>query len=290
MLLQVIVNGVAVGCVYGLVALGFVLIYKATELVNFAQGDLLMLGAFVAYTFIELFGLGYWLGAALTIATMIVFGALLDKLVLRRVLGQPQFAIIMLTVGLGFVPRAAVGVVPGWGVQPHTIDTPFTGKSINAAGLMLTLEHLSIIVGTAVVCLLLFAFFRYTRLGMMMQAASQNQLAAYCMGIPVARIYSLVFGIGAGIAALGGILIAPITFIEPNMGFIVLVAFPAAILGGFTSPAGAIVGGVIIGVVEQLAGLYFTQSVKNIAPYALLLLVLAIRPEGLFGAAVVKKV
>ena len=180
--LQLTLNGLAVGCIYGLVALGFVLIYKATELVNFAQGDLLMLGAFVAYMAIVLWGLDYWVGFLIAVAVIAIFGAVLDMTVLRRVIGQPQFAVVMLTIGLGAMFRTFASVT--WGSEIYTLPTPFSGVT-NIAGVTLSHQYLSIIAGTLILCGILYAFFTYTRIGIAMQATSQNQLAAYYMGIPV---------------------------------------------------------------------------------------------------------
>ena len=180
--LQLTLNGLAVGCIYGLVALGFVLIYKATELVNFAQGDLLMLGAFVAYMAVVLWGLDYWVGFLIAVAVIAVFGAVLDMTVLRRVIGQPQFAVVMLTIGLGAIFRTFASVT--WGSEIYTLPTPFSGVT-NIAGVTLSHQYLSIIAGTLILCGVLYAFFKYTRIGIAMQATSQNQLAAYYMGIPV---------------------------------------------------------------------------------------------------------
>ena len=286
--LQLAVNGLAVGCIYGLVALGFVLIYKATEVVNFAQGDLLMLGAFVAFTFITLLGLDYWIGLALAIVIMAAFGALLDAVVLRRIIGQPQFSMVMLTIGLGFLFRSFASMA--WGAETYSIATPFSAKVVTVGGVVLAAEYLAIIVGTVLLCAVLYGFFTHTRLGIAMQAASQNQLAAYYMGIPVKLIYSLIWTISAAVAAIAGVLLAPISLIDVNMGLIGLKSFAAAVLGGFGSIPGALVGGLAIGLVELFAGVYLEQGFKDIAPFAVLLAVLVFRPQGLFGALGRKKV
>lgn len=278
----------AVGCIYGLVALGFVLVYKATEVVNFAQGDLLMLGAFVAYTAITLYGLNYWLGLALAMAAMAVFGALLDGLVLRRIIGQPQFAMVMLTIGLGFMFRSFASM--SWGAETYSIQTPFTGKVLRPGGVVVSEEYLAIIIGTGLLCALLYAFFRFTKLGVAMQAASQNQLAAYYMGIPVKRIFSFIWAISAAVSAVAGVLLAPVSLIDVNMGFIGLKAFSAAVLGGFGSIPGAIVGGVIIGLIEQISAVHLAQGFKDVAAPLVLLIVLVVRPQGLFGQLSRKKV
>jgi len=287
---QQLVSGAAIGCVYALVALGFVLIYKATEVVNFAQGELMMVGAFLAYTFIVALGINFWIGAALAIVATALFGGAVERVVMRPMVGQPIFAIIMVTIGLGFIARSAVSMVPGWGVDTYSIETPFYGKVVNFGGLILSQDHLAVIVMTAALVFGLFLFFRHTRLGIAMQATSQNQLAAYYMGIPVKTVFSLIWGMSAGVAAFAGLLLAPIAFIHVNMGFLGIKAFPAAVLGGFGSIPGAIVGGLIIGIVESLAGFYLPEGFKDVAAYVILLLVLIVRPEGLFGAVARKKV
>ena len=286
--LQLAINGLAVGCIYGLVALGFVLIYKATEVVNFAQGDFLMLGAFVAYTFITLLGWNYWLSFALAIAIMAVFGAFIDALVLRRVIGQPGFSVVMLTLGLGFMFRSFAAMT--WGSETYTILTPFSAKVVHFGAVVVSDEYLAIIVGTTLLCAILYAFFRYTRMGVAMQAASQNQLAAYYMGIPVKLIFSLIWAISSGVAVVAGVLLAPVSLIDPNMGFIGLKAFSAAVLGGFGSIPGALVGGLIVGLIEIFAGFKLPEGFKDVAAYVVLLAVLVLRPQGLFGSIARKKV
>jgi len=267
-------NGLAVGCIYGLVALGFVLIYKATELVNFAQGDLLMLGAFTCYMFVVWYGVGYWPAFALAIALVGLFGAALDATVLRRVIGQPQFAVVMLTIGLGAIFRSFASIA--WGSEIYTLPTPFSAKATRIAGVTVSHEYVSIIVGTVLLCALLYVFFTYTRAGVAMQAASQNQLAAYYMGIPVKLMFSLVWAISAGVAAIAGVLLAPVSLIDINLGF--------------GSIPGALVGGIVIGLIELFSGVYLPQGFKDVAAYVVLLIVLAVRPQGIFGALARKKV
>ncbi len=287
-LLQLVVNGSAAGCIYGLIALGFVLIYKATEMVNFAQGDIMMLGGFFAYALIAHWGLPYWLGALLAIALTAAFGYALDALLLRRVIGQPQFAVVMLTLGLGFIFRAAAGIT--WGYDSVGFDTPFTNRTVNLAGLVIGEDNVSIIVGTVLLCLVLYIFFSRTRLGVAMQASSQNQLAAYYMGIPVRRVFSLIWAISAGVAALAGILLSPVSMIDVNMGFLGIKAFAAAVIGGFGSIPGALVGGVIVGVVEQLAGYYLPAGFQEVSANTVLLATLFLRPQGLFAESMGKRV
>lgn len=288
--LQLVISGVAQGCIYGLIALGFVLIYKATETVSFAQGELMMLGAFLGLAAMTMMGFPFWIAVPAAIAAMAVFGLLLETVVIRPILGQPAFSIVMLTIGIGYVARGLITMIPGIGTETHTLAVPYKDMVWNAGGLVLNVEQMVVIAATALLCALLFAIFRYSKIGIAMQAASQNQLAAYYMGIPVKRLNSLVWGLAAAVAGIAGLLLAPITFVHANMGFIGLKAFPAAVVGGFGSLPGAIVGGLIIGVVESLSGFYLPEGFKDIAAYIVVLVVLVVMPNGLFGEKLRKKV
>ncbi len=288
--LQLLVAGIAQGCVYGLIALGFVLIYKATEQVNFAQGDLMMLGAFVAVTLIADIGLSFWLALPIAMAVMALFGYALDRSVLRPIIGQPQFVIVILTIALGFIFRAVAGGV--WGQDTRTLANPFTGLKIEIGGAILGAESLAIIAGTIILSAILYMFFRYTRLGVATQAASQNQLAAYYMGIPVKIVFSLVWAISAAVAAAAGILLAPLATVDPQMGFVGFKAFAAAVIGGFGSLPGALLGGLIIGTAETFAAgdARMPKGVSEVSAYIIMLLMLILRPQGLFAQVYRKKV
>ncbi len=289
-LLQLTVAGVAQGCVYALVALGFVLIYKATETVNFAQGDMMMLGAFFALTASVAMGWPYWATILFAIAVMAVVGMVLERVVLRPVLGQPAFTVVMITIGVGYVLRGVVTMVPGWGSDTFTLPTPFSEGVLKLGPIIFAVQQVAVIAMTSALCLVLYLFFRYSKLGVAMQATSQNQLAAAYMGIPVRRVNMLVWGLSASVATFAGILLAPVTFVHSNMGFIGLKAFPAAVVGGFGSVPGAIVGGLIIGLVEALAGFYLPEGFKDVAAYVVVLIVLLIKPSGIFGETARKKV
>ena len=289
-LLQLLISGAAQGCIYGLIALGFVLIYKATETVSFAQGDLMMVGAFGGLLTMTLLGFPFWLSVIAAIAGMALFGIALERLVIRPILGQPAFSIVMLTIGVGYFLRGVITMIPNIGTETHTLPVPYAGQVLKLGALVISAEQIVVIGATAVLCAVLFTMFRYSKLGIAMQAASQNQLAAYYMGIPVKRLNGLVWGLAAGVAAIAGLLLAPITFVHANMGFIGLKAFPAAVVGGFGSLPGAIVGGLIIGIVEAVAGLYLPEGFKDIAPYIVVLLMLVLKPNGLFGEKLRKKV
>ena len=291
--LQLIASGIAQGCIYGLIALGFVLIYKATETINFAQGDLMMLGGFLGLTGTLALGLPFWAAFAAALVVMLFFGMALERAVLRPLLGQPAFTVVMVTIGIGYLARGLVTMIPEWGTDTHVLPVPYRDEIVSVGGsdgLILSMEHIVIIAVTAALIAGLYLLFKHTKIGIAMQATSQNQLAAFYMGIPVRRINMLVWGLSAAISACAGLLLAPITFVHANMGFIGLKAFPAAVVGGFGSIPGALVGGLIIGVVETLAGFYLPEGFKDIAAYIVVLVMLAVKPNGLFGEKLAKRV
>ncbi len=288
--LQVVFGGIAQGCIYGLIALGFVLIYKATETVSFAQGELMMLGAFCGLALVDGLGLAYALAVPVALVIMALMGWLIERSVIRPILGQPAFSIVMLTFGLGYVARGLVTMIPNIGTDTHAFAAPYKDMTFQWGGVVLGASQVVVVVCTALLCLVLYAVFSHSKVGIAMQASSQNQLAAYYMGIPVKRLNGLVWALAAAVAAIAGLLLAPITFVHANMGLIGLKAFPAAVVGGFSSLPGAIVGGVVIGVVEALAGFYLPEGFKDVAAYVVVLLMLAIKPNGLLGENLRKKV
>ncbi len=288
--LQLLISGIAQGCIYGLIALGFVLIYKGTETVSFVQGDLMMLGAFCGLTLMTFLNFPYWLAVVSSIVAMGLAGMALERVVIRPILGQPAFSIVMLTIGIGYVLRGLITMIPGLGTETHVLPVPYKDQIWNVGALVLNVEQMMVIACTGLLCLLLFAIFKYSKVGVAMQASSQNQLAAYYMGIPVKKLNGLVWGLAAAVAAIAGLLLAPITFVHANMGFVGLKAFPAAVVGGFGSLPGAIVGGLIIGIIESLAGFFAPEGWKDVAPYVAVLVMLWVKPNGIFGEKLRKKV
>ena len=287
---QLLLGGIAGGCVYGLIALGFVLIYKATESVNFAQGDLMMLGAFITVQFVNTayWDIPFWLGIAMAIIVMAIVGYLMEALVIRQLFGQPQFAVVILTIAIGFVLRFVAGFI--WGHEPISLETPFAGQNLTFGGLVVGVDEVFVIFTTIILTLALYLFFARTRLGVAMQAASQNQLAAYYMGVPVKRVHGMIWALSGGIATIAGVLFAARSSIDPSLGLLGIKAFAAAVIGGFGSLPGALVGGLIIGIVEPFASRYGAPGYSQIAPYAIMLLVLILRPNGLFSQIQNKKV
>ena len=288
--IQLVISGIAQGCIYGLIALGFVLIYKATETVSFAQGELMMLGAFFGLLVMGFWGYPFWVAVLASMGAMAAMGYAMERAVISPILGQPAFSVVMLTIGIGYVLRGLVTMIPGIGTDTHVLAVPYKDQTFQWGGLMINAEQAVVVFVTALLCLALFGLFKYSKLGIAMQAMSQNQLAAYYMGIPVKRLNSWVWALAATVAAVAGLLLAPITFVHANMGFIGLKAFPVAVVGGFGSLPGAIVGGLVIGVVESLSGFYLPDGFKDTAAYIVVLLMLMIMPNGLFGQVTRKKV
>ena len=288
MLLQILSGGIAMGCVYALIALGFVLIYKASEVINFAQGDLMMIGAFIVFTAANQLRLPFFLGVVIALVVMALFGKAIDRLVLRPLIGEPAFALVMATIGLGILVRSIGGMI--WGYDTYTFQAGIADYPVRIGSVALSSVNIWIIAVTLVLIVVLYFFFNRTKTGISMEAASQNQLAAYLMGIGVKKVFSNIWAISAMVAAVAGILLTPIQFLNYNMGFVGLKAFPAAVLGGFGSIPGAIVGGIIIGVSESLAGVYLPDGFKDVFAWIILIAVLMIRPEGIFGIQERKRV
>ena len=277
--------GISQGCAYGLIALGFVLIYKATEIVNFAHGEFMMLGGFTVLTFSEMWGFGFWPGFLFGCLAMGAAGYLLDAQVMRRIIGQSQASIFILTVAFGFIFRSAAGMIWGWNTL--SLDTPFDGE-FRILGATIGSDRVAIITATILLCTVLYLFFSRTRFGIAMQAASQNQLAAYYMGIPVKRLVSVVWAIAAMTATAAGVLLAPVTQLDTGTGMIGIKALAGAIVGGFGSIPGTLLGCLLIGVIEPFAD-YFFPTIKGVSAYVVMLAVLFVRPEGLIVQTFRKK-
>jgi branched-chain amino acid transport system permease protein len=283
-----VVSGLATGCVYALVALGFVLIYKATDVVNFAQGEFVMASGFISYTLLMRYGMPYWLVFLLTILLSGVMGVVLERVVVCPIMSAPIFSIVIATIGASTVMRSVAGIIYGYDVLP--LPTIFSKDPIRLGIFNFTPMDLGVIGCSIVIMLALYLFFKWTKTGMAMRATAQSQTAAQLMGVSVKQIFSLTWAISAGIGGIAGVLIAPIIYLDPNLGTIGVKAFAGAILGGFGSIPGAIIGGMLLGVLENLSGYFFNAGIKQVSTYILLILVLIVRPNGLFGAVAMKKV
>jgi branched-chain amino acid transport system permease protein len=283
-----VVSGLATGCVYALIALGFVLIFKATDVVNFAQGEFVMASGFISYTLLIGLSLPYWLVLVLTIVLSGIMGVVLERVVVRPIMDAPIFSIVIATIGASTVMRSSAGIIYGYDVL--AVPTIFSKDPIRLGVLNFTAMDVGVIGFSLAIMLALYFFFRLTKTGTAMRATAQSQTAARLMGVSVSRIFSLTWAISAAVGGLAGVLIAPIIYLDPNLGFIGVKAFAGAILGGFGSIPGAIVGGILLGILENLSGYFFNAGIKQVSTYILLILVLVVRPSGLFGAAPLKKV
>ena len=289
-ILQLLVSGLASGCVYGLVALGFVLIYKATEMINFAQGDFMMFGAFIIVWLANssFLGLPLIIAVPLTLLLMFLITFFFDKLLLQHVEGESQIVIVILTIATGFILRFFAGVI--WGYDPLSLETPLIGRYFYISGVVLSLVEIGIITITVVMTIFLYFFFSHTKRGIALIALSQNQLAASYVGIPVRRLQSFTWGLAGIVAGLAGILYAAKGAVDPSVGLIGIKAFAAAVIGGFGSLPGALLGGLIIGLVEPFSARFIGSGYSHLMPYIILILILIIKPNGLITQVKSKKV
>ena len=291
-LIQASLSGVAIGCVYSLVALGFVLIYKATGVLNFAQGELMMVGAYIYFSLVTSLDMTPLLAFGATLVLAGLLGALVERLVLHPLVDEPPFTLVMVTIGLATLLRAVTGMI--WSHDTFAFPSPVPKGAVHLGQVAVPLVDVWTMAVTVVLSLLLFLFFHYTRLGTAMRAVAQNRYAAQLMGISVDRIFTLTWALAASLGAIGGMLLADISFLHTNMGFIGLRAFPAEVLGGMESIPGALLGGLIIGLIESLAGVYLDPilggGTHQVLAFVILLVVLMLRPTGLFGATLEKRV
>ncbi|MDN5858120.1 MAG: branched-chain amino acid ABC transporter permease [Pseudonocardia sp.] len=295
-LLQNVFAGLALGATYALVALGFVIIYKATGVINFAQGGLLALGAYLGYTFTDSVVVGFAVAIVLACLSAALIGAGFQRVVLTRMVGQPVFAVVMITIGLLFVIDPVITAI--WGFNQLQMTNPWGVRSVEAGGVVLGVRDLWTIAITAVVVAAFFAFFRYSKLGVAMRATAYDPEAALAHGISARRVFAVSWAIASGLAALAGVMLAAgPSGLSPTIGLIALTAFPAMIVGGLDSPSGAVVGGVVVGMAEALTRGYQDQlfswagaNVSVIVPYLIMIVILLIRPYGLFGTPEVRRI
>ncbi|MBI3090767.1 MAG: branched-chain amino acid ABC transporter permease [Candidatus Tectomicrobia bacterium] len=291
-LVHVIVSGVAVGSTYALVALGFVLIYKASDVLNFAQGELMMVGGYLCFAYVAQLKLPFLPAFLLTLVTAALVGMLIELLFLRRLIGESVFTVMMVTVGLGGILKSLVGLI--WGEDDLALPSPFAYKTLawSFAGgeLYVAYSELFNILTSAVLFGLFMLFFKFARTGIAMRATAEDQDTAFLMGISVKRVFALSWAIASVVAAASGIFYAEESYLHAQMGFIGLRAMPAAILGGIDSIAGAILGGLTIGMVESFAGAYLGTGVRDIVAFVILILVLMVRPYGFFGTQQLRRV
>jgi len=290
-LIQQIVSGLATGGIYASLALALVMIYQATDVVNFAQGNMAMFSTYLAWTLLQA-GLPYWGTFAITVVVAFVGGLVIERVVIRPVESAPILAIVIVTLGLLVILTSIAGWIYSYIQKPF--PSPFGDKPIKIGNVVFGAHDLGAIGVTLLVLLLLFLFFRYTTLGLAMRAAAQNPASSRLCGIRVGWMLALGWGLAAAFGAVAGMMVAPVVFLDPNMmGGIQIYAFAAATVGGFTSPLGAVVGGILVGVTENLVGTYVSfigTELKLTVALAMIIIVLLVRPSGLFGRTTVRRV
>ena len=298
--LQLCFAGLALGALYALVALGFVVIYKSTGVINFAQGGLVILGAYLTYNAHHTWGLPLYVAVPVAMAICALVGAATERFVLRRMVGQPPFAVIMVTIGLLFILEQAVTSI--WGFNQLDLGDPWGIKKVTVGGLNLAQKDLWTIVLAAAALAAFFVFFRYSRMGVAMRATAFDQEAAVAQGISARRVFAVSWAIAAAVATIAGVMLAAGGGgLHSDLDIIALLAFPAIILGGLDSPGGAIVGGIIIGITQNLTAGYqgtganhylgfLGGGFSSVMPYVVMIVILMVRPYGLFGTREVRRI
>ena len=286
--LQLTVSGLSTGMIYALAAAGFVVIYKASDVINFAQGDLLLLGTYLIFFAVAQTGLPWSLGVLVTVLLAVAVALVVERLVLRPLVGEPIISMIMVTIGLSSVLRGAINAI--WGPNPRAFESFLpAGDLVIGPAVLSAARVLSIPIALAVLAAL-GLFFRYARDGIAMRAIADDQQAALSMGISIPRVFGVAWGLAAASAAIGGIMLGNIVGVSPNVAAIGLRVFPVVILGGLDSIKGAVVGGAIIGLLEVYVGFYVGHGLNLVVPYLVLIMVLMVRPYGLFGKEIIERV
>lgn len=283
--LQLALSGLSVGSIYAIVALALAIPFKASRVLNFAQGEMVTLGAYIALVLTS-DGVPY---AAMVPATLIIaalFGLVVERLLIRPIADAPEFTLVIATFAIGLIIRAIIRI--HWQDNIFFLPAPYAGPALAVGALRVNPAYLVIIGSTAVLVVLLALFFRQTRLGKAMRAAAFNQTAARLMGIGVNTVLGSAWALSAAIGALAGLLLAPVIGINPELGDLIIKALVAAVIGGFGSLGGAVVGGLLLGLLETYAGALFGAALKEVIPFGLLIAFLLVRPQGLWGATQVR--
>lgn len=293
--LEAAFSGAALGAEYALVALGFVVIYRATGVINFAQGGFVMLGAYLAYNFHSTWGVPFYPALILAMIGGAIVGTIVQVVILRPLAGEPPFVIIMVTIGVLILIEQLVPIV--WGQNSLPLGDPWGVKSIQPGGVNMTVANLWTLGLVAAVLLAFFLYFKYSRMGVAMRATAVDHEAALAQGISVGWVIGLSWALAGAVAALAGLTLASNQGVSLNLELIALTAFPAIILGGLDSPGGAVVGGLLIGITQSLTASYQPQHAPWLGngfdlavPYVLMVIVLMVRPYGLFGQREVRRV
>ncbi len=290
--IQLIVTGIATGGVYGLIALGFVLIFKATGILNLATGAFMTLGAYICLTVLGQFGAPFWVAFLCTLGFAVVMGIVLERIILRPLIGQPIISVVMVTIGLSSILQGLTHVI--WSPEYRSFPEIFPPEPLDLGFAIVPSGLLWGFIFAAIGTIIFTLIFKLTRTGVAMRATASDQQAALSMGISVRWVFALSWSYGAVAAVIGGIVIGNISGISIYLGDIGLKVLAVIILGGLDSIGGAIIGGLIIGILENLAGLYldpvFGGGVKDVAPFIILIVIIMIRPYGLFGKKIIERV
>jgi len=293
LLVQLLVNGVIIGTLYGVVAMCFVLIYKSTQIINFAQGEFLLIGAWVCWWLLTRWQLPFWIGFPVTLAFMMVFGVLLQVIVLRPMIGEPIISVIMVTIGLSIFFQAMMKWIFGVFAKPY--PEVFGTKAVNVLGLNVQTPYIMSMLISLVIMVGFAWFFKFSRLGLAMRATAFNQQVAQSLGISVRNVFAMAWAISAMVSALAGVVVGMVNGVSSALSFIGIKVFPVVILGGLDSIVGAIVGGLVIGLLENLAEFVDGQYLQlgnlySVAPFYALIIILMIKPYGLFGTRQIERV
>ena len=286
-ILQLALSGLSIGSIYALVGLALVLPFKASGIVNFAQGEIVTFGAYLALI-LSGFGLPYLAVVPLVLVGAAMFGMATERLLIRPIANQPEFTLVIVTFAIGFVIKAAIRL--HWQDNTFSIDAPFVGPPLVLGALRLNPAYLVFILSTVVVVAALFLFFGYSKFGKAMRATALDPIAAKLMGIRIGSVFSAAWALSTMLGAFVGLLLAPVIGINPEIGHLILKGLVAAVIGGFSSLGGAVVGGLLLGLLETYAGAFFGATFKNLVPFGMLILLLLLRPQGLAGASSVRRV
>ncbi|GGI82614.1 branched-chain amino acid ABC transporter permease [Shewanella gelidii] len=293
LLLQLIINGLIVGLLYGVVGMCFVLVYKSTQIVNFAQGEFLLVGAWVCWALLIYLELPFFVGFLLSLAFMAVFGVMLQMIVLRPMIGEPIISVIMVTIGLSIFFQSLVKWI--FGVSPQSYPQVFDTQSISIFGLNIELAYLMSTVIALIIMIGFYFFFKHSKHGLAMRATAFDQQVAQSLGISVKQVFAMSWGIAATVSATAGVVIGMVNGVSNSLSAIGIKVFPAVILGGLDSIVGAIVGGITIGILENVAEFFDSQylhigNMYDIAPFYVLLIILWFKPYGFFGTRDIERI
>ena len=286
-ILQLALSGLSIGSIYALVGLALVLPFKASGIVNFAQGEIVTFGAYLALILSGL-GLPYLAVVPLVLVGAAMFGMATERLLIRPIANQSEFTLVIVTFAIGFIIKAAIRL--HWQDNTFSIDAPFVGPPLALGALRLNPAYLVFILSTVVVVAALFLFFGYSKFGKAMRATALDPIAAKLMGIRIGSVFSAAWALSTMLGAFVGLLLAPVIGINPEIGHLILKGLVAAVIGGFSSLGGAVVGGLLLGLLETYAGAFFGATFKNLVPFGVLILLLLLRPQGLAGASIVRRV